>query len=199
MKKNINKLSIIIFIISIITIILSFFLYLYIIPISIIGVIISIFLRKKSKLYYLIISIYLISIILSIILYIFYKPKPLNDIVGSWNCAYYDKLDYIVELKINQEKLFLWSKYSDKKNNYILGTYKLNKLNKKDQDKNVLYYNLILDSNKYIQNNKKLKDNYHEEYEVAINKKEEKIVLINKNKMILKCNKINSNNPIIEK
>ena len=187
-KKN-NKICLILTIITLITIILSLFLYLYIIPICILNIIISYLLRKKSKLYYLNIILNIICIILAILLFIF-REKPLNNLVGTWYCKYYDSDNYIVELNANSNNLFIWSKYNDKLNNNIKGNYKLKKLDKTDNNKNVYYYNLILDSNK--------KEKYHQEYDIAINKKEEKKILVNREKMKFICDKINSENQVIK-
>ena len=156
--------------------------------------IISYFLRKKTKLYYLNISINIICIILSIILFIF-REKPINNLVGTWYCKY--DSSYIVELNVNSNNNFIWSKYQDKQNNYIIGDYKLKKINKKDDNKNVYYYNLVLDSDNYIENNIK-KDKYYQKYDIAINIEEEKMILVNKENIKLICDKISSDNPIID-
>ena len=197
-KRKTNKLELIIFIISIISIILSFFFYLYVIPICILGIIISILFRKKSKLYYLNIILFFICIILSIILQIFFKPKPFNDLVGTWNCKYYNNSSYVVSIKINSKNSFIWSKYNDSNKNYIIGSYKLEKIDKKDEIKSVKYYNFILNGDKYFENGIEQNKEYSNKYEVAINNNENKAILINKENMILKCDKVSTDNPIID-
>ena len=189
-------INLILVIISIICIALSFFIYLYIIPVYIIGIIICYLLRNKSKLFYLNIIIYIICIILAIILFIF-KDKSVNNLVGIWYCKYFDSDKYIVELDVNKDNIFMWSKYNERENNYIIGNYKLKKLDKKDDNKNVYYYNLVLDSDNYIENNIK-KDKYYQKYDIAINIEEEKMILVNKENIKLICDKISSDNPIID-
>ena len=190
-------INLILVIISIICIALSFFIYLYIIPVYIIGMIICYLLRNKSKLFYLNIIIYIICIILAIILFIF-KDKSVNNLVGIWYCKYFDNDKYIVELDVNKDNIFMWSKYNERENNYIIGNYKLKKLDKKDDNKNVYYYNLVLDSDKYIFDNIE-KEKYYKEYDIAINIEEEKMILVNSEKMKFICDKVNSDNPVILK
>lgn len=197
-KKKINKLNFIIFLISIISIILSFFLYLYIIPVCLLGILVSIIFRKNSKLYYLYMILFIICIIISIIMYIFFKPKPFNDLVGTWNCKYYNNSSYVVSIKINSKNSFIWSKYNDSNNNYIIGSYKLEKIDKKDEMKSVKYYNFILNGDKYFENGIEQNKEYSNKYEVAINNNENKAILINKENMILKCDKVSTDNLFID-
>lgn len=197
-KKKINKLNFIIFLISIISIILSFYIYLYIIPVCIICIIICLLFRNASKLYYLYTILFIICIIISIVMYIFFKPKPFNDLVGTWNCSYYDESNISISIVIDKDKKFIWSKYSDKKNNYIKGTYTLNKLDKKDKIDSVKYYKFIINSNEYINNGIKQDKEYKKTYELAINNSEEKAIFISYDNTMLKCSKINRENPVIE-
>ena len=203
-KKNINsprkkgKLNIVLTIIALICIFLSFFLYLYIIPICLIGIIVCIIFRKKSKIFYFNILLYIICIVLSIILQLFFKEKSFNDLVGTWNCSYYGKDDYSLKIDINSKDKYIWSKYNDSKKNYIIGTYKLEKINKKDDNKNVKYYKLILNGEKYLEKGREQEKKYNDKYEIAINKEEKKAIFINKNNVVLNCSKTNNNNPIIK-
>lgn len=198
-KKNYqNKIALVLIIIAIISIILSFIIYLYIIPICVLGIIISLILIKRSKIFYFIIVIYLLCLVLSIVLFIFIKPSSNHNIVGTWNCSSYNQKELIIKIKIDNNNKFIWSKYKDNNQNYIIGEYKIKNIDKKDNNKNVYYYNFVLDSNNFIQNGKEKNDQYHKEYDIAINKKEAKMVLASDDNMILKCNKISSENPVIE-
>ena len=161
-KDNINKrfyniFLLILFVVIIISFILSFFIYIYVIPICVFGILISIFLRKKSNLYYLFIILFILCIIFSIILQIFFKPKPFNDLVGTWNCSFYDSSNLDINIKINNENKLLWSKYDDIENNYILGKYEIDKIDKVDKVDSVKYYKFTVISEKYIKSLSTLK------------------------------------------
>lgn len=197
-KINNKRYYILILVVCIILFILSFFLYLYVIPICIIVIIICIFFRRKSKINYLFIVLFLIIIIFSIVLELFFKPKQYNDLVGTWTCSYYDSKNIDINIKINNEDQLLWNKYGDELNNYILGKYKLEKLNKEDENTSVKYYKLIITSDEYINNGNKQKKDYKKTYEIAINNYEEKAIFISNDNTILKCNKNSKENPIIE-
>ena len=198
-KNQPNKFAVMMIILSIINIVIASFIYLYIIPFCIIGILISIIIKKKSKLFYLVITLNIICIILSIIFYIYLKPKPFKEHIGTWYCSYNNEKKYIITLKITDNKHFMWSKYQDDKNNYIIGKYQIEKIDKKDNNNKVYYYNLIFDSTKYIENGQENKNNYHKYYDIAINIDEEKMILASEDNLVLQCNKINNENPVFEK
>lgn len=198
-KNQPNKFAVMMIILSIINIVIASFIYLYIIPFCIIGILISIIIKKKSKLFYLVIILNIICIILSIIFYIYLKPKPFKEHIGTWYCSYNNEKKYIITLKITDNKHFMWSKYQDDKKNYIIGKYQIEKIDKKDNNNKVYYYNLILDSTKYIENGQENKNNYHKYYDIAINIAEEKMVLASDDNLVIRCNKINNENPVFEK
>lgn len=202
-KDNINKrfyniFLLILFVVIIISFILSFFIYIYVIPICVFGILISIFLRKKSNLYYLFIILFILCIIFSIILQIFFKPKPFNDLVGTWNCSFYDSSNLDINIKINNENKLLWSKYDDIENNYILGKYEIDKIDKVDKVDSVKYYKFTVISEKYIKDGINQDVKYKKIYEIAINNDEEKAVFISDDNNIFKCNKISKDNPVIK-
>ena len=202
-KDNINKMFynkflLILFIVIIICFILSFFIYIYVIPICVIGIIISIFLRGKSNLYYLFIILFILCIIFSIILQIFFKSKPFNDLVGTWNCSFYDSSNLNVNIKINNEDKLLWSKYDDVENNYILGKYEIEKIDKVDKVASVKYYKFKVISEKYLKDGINQDVKYKKIYEIAINNDEEKAIFISDDNNILKCDKISRDNPVIK-
>lgn len=196
-KDQPNKLAVIMIMIAITSVVIASFIYLYIIPICLFGILISIILRKRSKLFYINIILNIICIILSIIFLIYLKPKPFKDHIGTWYCSYNNQKEYVITLKINNNKEFTWSKYQDDKNNYIIGKYQLKNIDKKNENK-IYYYNLIFDSTKYIEKGKEKNNNYHKEYDIAINIEEEKMVLAPNDNIIIKCDKISSENPVIE-
>ena len=202
-KDNINKrfyniFLLILFVVIIISFILSFFIYIYVIPICVFGILISIFLRKKSNLYYLFIILFILCIIFSIILQIFFKPKPFNDLVGTWNCSFYDSSNLDINIKINNENKLLWSKYDDIENNYILGKYEIDKIDKVDKVDSVKYYKFTVISEKYIKDGINQDVKYKKIYEIDINNDEEKAVFISDDNNIFKCNKISKDNPVIK-
>lgn len=139
----------------------------------------------------LLLIIALLIIILVVILFIIFNRKSTNYLIGTWYCKYYDTDNYIVELNIDSKNTFMWSKYQDKENNYIIGRYKISKLDQKEE--NVYYYNLVLDSDNYVENSKKL-NKYHKEYSVARNTLESKMILKGNNLKFI-CDM----NPVIEK
>ena len=145
----------------------------------------------------IIISLIIVSIIIiSLVIYfIFFKEKINKEFIGTWNCKYYNEDKLIVKLEINKDNQFIWSKDNY---NYILGNYKLEKIDKKDSNKNVKYYRLSLNSEKFIEKNKEQNKEYNKTYDLAINKEEKKIVMTNKDNMTFNCKKINDNNPVIK-
>ncbi len=154
---------------------------------------------KKNNLTkkFLLISSIIVIIIIAILLiyFIFFKDRINKEFIGTWNCSYYNNDKFVIKLEINKDNKFTWSKDD---NNYIIGNYKLEKLDKKDSNKYVLYYKLTLNSEKFIENNKDKNKEYNKSYDLAINSEEKKIVMTNKDNMTFNCTKINKENPVIK-
>lgn len=153
--------------------------------------------KKNNQSKIIIISLIIVSIIIIalVIYFIFFKEKINKEFIGTWNCKYYNEDKLIVKLEMNKDNQFIWSKDN---NNYILGNYKLEKIDKKDSNKNVKYYRLSLNSEKFIEKSKEHNKEYNKTYDLAINKEEKKIVMTNKDNMTFTCTKINNENPVIK-
>ena len=126
-------------VISILGVILSFF-------IPIIGLILSIISVGKCKKYKsktgnnskykgisfagLIISIimtFIHLIIIFVIVIIALVSNGKSKLNGTWNCSYSNYTSYVASASFNEDKTFIWRKYNDSTNeNYIDGTYSIN-------------------------------------------------------------------------
>lgn len=199
-KKNnsILILKMIFLFLAIINIILSFFISFYSIIISILCILICLFLRKKSKIFYFNIILYFICIVISIIFIIVSPHKKPNDYIGIWNCAYNDNNKFEIQIKINTENKFAWSKYQDEKNNYIIGTYKLKKIETINSNENIKYNKIVLSSDIYVENGKPTSKKFNQELDSAINIVDNQMKVTSKKIKLLKCNRISKENPIID-
>ena len=93
-----------------------------------------------------------------------------NYVSGIYNCksGALGTGNYIVRFELNKDHTFLWGKYGDTKNNYVIGTYTFTDLHKTNNSGDYTYYNIKLDGEEYYSNGKKQDEKYASEYEFGI-------------------------------
>lgn len=163
LEKNKKGLGIASMIIGIITLILSFILSIFILPISITGLILGIVCNTKCGQKVAGIILNSISIITSILMFFvimfFSALATLNPIQGNFDCtSVTDSKDYLITINFNKDKTFLYGPYNDLENNHIKGTYTYKDLKKTNYSKQYKYYEITLtpDVKESISNNEKI-------------------------------------------
>lgn len=187
--KKKSKLAVAALVIGIISVILSFILNIFVIPLAIIGLTLGIIGKGKAGIILNSISM-IISVIVIICGAVLFSAAGLfdtNPVKGTWNCKPYSSSsslsnkDYIVTMELNRNSDFLWGKYGDTANNYVKGTYTYEDLEKTNNSGDYKYYKLNLDGEKYVSDGEVQDEDYVAKYEIGINKEKGEAIMINVN------------------
>ncbi len=166
-EQNNGKISIII---GAITLILVFILQIFTIPLSIVGLVFGVKYYQQTKKIGIGLILNIISLILA--LPIFYTPRffnSVNPVMGTWNCGSLENsTQYVITLKLNKDKTFIWNKYGDEKNNYVKGTFKATDLKKTNHSSQFSYYSVSLDGEEFVQNGILQTEEYKSQYQMGI-------------------------------
>lgn len=172
-------------VIGIISIILSFFLTILVYPLAIVGLILGIVNKKKCKKEILGIVLNSISFVIPIIILVFSITILSNKIPvsGTWNCKNFDGSgvgnEYIVTMKLHNDKSFAWNKYGDELNNHVYGTYTYVDEERTNASGMYSYYTVVLDGNEFVSGGKLQNEKYHSEYSMGLNKEAGELVIYN--------------------
>lgn len=168
-------------VIGIVSIISVFIIQIFSMPISLVGLILGIIYSKKNKKVCSGLILNAIAFVIAIPILLIYgklfglDQKPVDNVIGTWNCkafnnGYYEDLDYVVTFKVNKDNQFLWSKYNDEQNNYVYGNYEFKDLEKKNNNGTFSYYSLTLNGEEYINNGQLQTEEYKSKYEMGVSK-----------------------------
>lgn len=181
--NNKSKLGTISLIIGIISIVLSFVFTLFILPVSITGLILGVLAHNKNKKEKTGMILNIIAIVIAIVevalVMIFVPTDELlekagikNDIEGKYNCSAVDgdSDEYLVTLNLNHDKTFLYGPYNDTDNNHTKGTYTYVDENKTNNSGEYKYYMVTFKGPKedYIVNGKEQDHDFTSEMEFGI-------------------------------
>lgn len=177
-KRDISK------IIGIISLVLVFIFQIFTIPLSIVGLVFGIksFKQDRNNKTGMILNI--ISLGLVIPIFILYSKIFANPVVGTWNCkkftnGSYENAEYLVTFELEKSNKFRWSKYSDGKNNYVIGKYEYADLHKTNDDRTANYYSITLKGDEFVNNGVLQTEPYNAKYEMGIIKNKNEAILMN--------------------
>lgn len=194
-SQNNNGLAIASLIIGIVSVFLSFFINIFIFPISITGLILGIVNKNKcgQKVAGIILNslsmvIALIILIASIFIIGFLADFTEEDFVsnpvsGVWNCKSFDGTgesdEYLITLKLDSNYNFSWSKYEDELDNHVYGTYTYIDENKTNYSGDYSYYMIDLVGEEFVSNGILQDQEYKSQYEMGINEEYGEAILMN--------------------
>lgn len=203
-KKLEKNLSIVL---GIVSLILLFFTK-FSIPLSILGIILGIIAFRENKKYKIGLILNIISLVIRIILsiisifitlsmtisavpYIFENIINFaiseNAPIGTWDCkpfsssdpGNYENINYVSTMILDSDSNFEWNKYNDAKDNHVIGTYSIEKLDKTNENNSAYFYRITLKGDEYVDNGI-IQDNVYEtSYEMAITDSFDEAVLVN--------------------
>lgn len=182
------------FIIGILSIILSFFVSVIVIPLSLCGLVMGITTKEKNVIRNIAIILNIISIVTSFTVPFFGNIGIFNHkyddyeyhipVSGKWNCKSYDGSiigdNYVITLDISNNENFSFYNYNDKSNNYMNGTYTYQYIYDEERDIDYIYYSIIFDGKEVVENG--LKQDYEslKKYEMGVTNNHQEATLISK-------------------
>lgn len=183
-------------IIGIISLVFSFVLNIFILPLAIIGLILGIVNKIKKGKKFAGIILNAVAIIVSIIMIIIIIPiffKEANGVLnsvynkldymtsddyisGTWDCKNFSSSssiisdEYIVTMELNKDNSFIWNKYGDKENNHLFGTYTFEDEEKTNNSGNYRYFMINSEISEYVSDgvSQELSTNRTMQYEFGI-------------------------------
>lgn len=133
--------------------------------------------------------------------------KNSSIFVGSWNCKQYIKDEsgryspgdkYVISVAFDNDGKFIFGQYEDLNNNYTIGNYQFELLEKPSAD--LENYNLGLFANKAVTGGYIQTGNFKSVYKTSVSKKDGSMLLMNQNpdKDAYICSSHDRTNPKIE-
>lgn len=203
-KKSIK--NIVSLVIGIITIFGVFIFQIFTMPLSAAGIIFGVLSYRENKKNIIGLILNAISFIIAIPIFLLYSylisDVPANALVGTWNCKSFsgngEGSNYVVTMKINNDNKFIWGKYDDLTNNYVIGNYDFEELEKNDNKNIEHYYSLTLDGSEYVTNGKLQNEKYKSTYQI-MDSGDESLLFINVSTYnMYSCYLVDESNPEIE-
>lgn len=200
--KNITSL-----VIGIISLITVFIFQIFTMPFSLIGIVFGVLSFKNNKKHKAGLILNIISFVIAIPIFMLYsnilESMPSNPLIGTWNCKNFDGSgegdSYVVTVKLNNDNNFLWEKYGETANNYVIGTYEFTDLHKTNNSGNGHYYSVILNGDEYVNDGILQNEVYKSTYEVAVDEEGTALFMNVTTYNMYACYRSDKENPTIEK
>lgn len=188
-KKDNNWKNTVSFVIGIVSLVLVFLFQILTMPLSIVGLVFGILAIRENKKHKIGLILNIISLILAIPMFMLYsnifESTPINQAVGTWDCKKFDGAgagsDYVVTMQLNNDNEFIWNKYNDAQNNYVIGTYEFEDLHKTNYGNNANYYQITLNGEEFVNDGELQSEVYKSKYEMGILKNTDEAILMNVN------------------